>query len=75
MTRPMTPRTVARRTDQTTSDRTGRMDVATTPEQMRAQMADWTAARRARLAAQGKSLGEQIDLDALRDGRIGRRRS
>ena len=68
MTRPINIVALARRTD------AHRAPVATTIPEMRAQMADWTAARRARLTAQGKSLGEQIDLDALRDGRMGRRR-
>lgn len=75
MTRPINIIALARRTDQQNRDRARREPTATTIPEMRAQMADWTAARRARLAAQGKSLGEQIDLDALRDGRIGRRRA
>lgn len=75
MTRPINIVALARRTDQQDRADAQRAPVATTVEEMRAQMADWTAARRARLAAQGKSLGEQIDLDALRDGRIGRRRT
>ena len=74
MTRPINIVALARRIDQQRRDPASREPVATTIPEMRAQMADWTAARRARLTAQGKSLGEQIDLDALRDGRMGRRR-
>ena len=75
MTRPINIVDLARRIDQQDGDGTHRAPVATTVEEMRAQMADWTAARRARLAAQGKNPGAELDLDALRDGRMGRRRA
>ena len=74
MTRPINIVALARRTDQQRHDGARREPTATTIPEMRAQMADWTAARRARLAAQGKNPGAELDLDALRDGRIGRRR-